>query len=158
MAQNKLGKDHKEFILNQLSCHVRPWQIKTELNDRFGIDVTLEAIYYYDKRYSKQIIAKRREFEEDFTKIPVANKINRLQQLQNIIEIALKWNVKNVSKDGIELLEKQLTSAIAAIKMAQIEVEGSKIDVTSKGEKIGIILKDLTSEDIDNFADTNADD
>lgn len=72
----------------------------------------------------RPIIAKlRKQFEANILKIPCANKVNRLQTLQKVIDEGLKWTLKNVTKDGEEIYELKLGNVTQAIKEARAEVE-----------------------------------
>lgn len=93
MAQ--LKREVKLFIVRSLAMFNTPSETAEAVKQEFGIEVSRQKCEVYDptkrvgKDLSKDLVdefnATRTLFKENLESIPVANKVYRLQKMQNII-------------------------------------------------------------------------
>lgn len=93
MAQ--LKKEIKLFIVQSLAVFNTPQETVDAVNVEFGVKITRQQCERYDptKRAGKDLSEElanefhetRKLFNENITSIPVANKVYRLQKIQNVI-------------------------------------------------------------------------
>jgi hypothetical protein len=93
MAQ--LKREIKLFIVRSLAVFNTPTETANAVQEEFGIKVTPQKCEAYDptkrtgKDLSKEFVDEfnetRKQFKENLENIPIANKVYRLQKMQNII-------------------------------------------------------------------------
>jgi len=91
----RLKYEVKLYIVRALACFDTPTEVQKAIKDNFNVTTSLQNITAYDptnrmgKDLSKDLVdefhATRTLFKENLESIPVANKIYRLQKMQNII-------------------------------------------------------------------------
>lgn len=93
MAENKLEITHQIFIVQQFAMFERAVRIQESLKQKFGIEISLQAVCYYDisnsdlpKKLKTLFNSTRKKFLKDSASIPIANKSYRLSKLQRMFE------------------------------------------------------------------------
>jgi len=92
-----LTDDQKRFIVESLACYDTPTMIKDALKERFGVEITLQGINYYnpDSAQAKQQLAqkwkdlfadRRASFDSDAETIPISRTAFRLRRLYQMID------------------------------------------------------------------------
>jgi len=89
MAEGKLPKDVKIYIVQQLATWELASVIRDEIKEQFGIEVTLQAIDYYrpeksSKKWKTLFDETRAKFIKDTASIPISNKAFRLRELHGL--------------------------------------------------------------------------
>lgn len=89
-----LTPDIKLFIVTQLACFDSPAQVRTAVQERFGVEVTPQQLQTYDpttvtgQRMSaklKEVFKETRErFKTEIQDIPIANQAYRLRVLDRL--------------------------------------------------------------------------
>lgn len=92
----KLSKEQKRLIVERLACWTMPADVVREINDTYGIKVSLPQLARYDPTgVNGQTLSPslkelfngvRKRFIENEVEIAVAHRSYRLQQLQRLIE------------------------------------------------------------------------
>jgi hypothetical protein len=93
----ELGDDHKRFIVESLACYDTPTMIQSALKERFGTEVTLQGINYYNPDSAqgkkelaqkwKEIFTERRAtFDSEAETIPIARLAFRLRRLSQMVD------------------------------------------------------------------------
>lgn len=93
MAEGKLESVHQVFIVQQLACFERPKGVLDLLKQNFDIEISLQAVCYYDisnpqlpKKLKTLFNSTRNKFLKDSSKIPISHKSYRLTKLQKMFE------------------------------------------------------------------------
>ncbi|MCD9188249.1 MAG: DUF2280 domain-containing protein [Pyrinomonadaceae bacterium] len=93
MAEHALEKEHQIFVVQRLAIFERPKTVQSQLKENFGLEVSIQSIYYYqptNKKLSpdlrKIFNSTRKKFLKNVNDIPIANKAFRLQKLQNMLD------------------------------------------------------------------------
>lgn len=89
MAEGKLSKDIKIFIVQQLATWELPSVIRVQVKELFDVDITLPAINYYlpqnaSKKWKEVFDNAREKFLKETAEIPIANKAFRLRELDSL--------------------------------------------------------------------------
>ncbi|MEN6581680.1 MAG: DUF2280 domain-containing protein [Armatimonadota bacterium] len=82
--KKKLTDVQQEFVLRRLACGFGYQDTVNSIKEEFGISVSANAIRYYGLEYKDEIAALRKELTEDISRIPFANKLNRIAHLDVI--------------------------------------------------------------------------
>lgn len=84
---------HQVFVVQQLALFERPKSVQLMLKENFGLEVSLQAICYYDvsnedlpKKLKTLFNSTRKNFLKNADSIPIANKSYRLIKLQKMFE------------------------------------------------------------------------
>lgn len=87
-----LSDEVKLFVVKALACMDSPAQVRADLKQQFGLDVSFQQLQAYDPatvagaRMSQKLKIifedTRRKFREDVSEIPIANQPFRLRALQ----------------------------------------------------------------------------
>lgn len=119
--------------------------IQELIEDEFHKNISRMAIWKYSqaKKWKPLIARLRRRFENSLTKIPIANKIDRMRILQCVVKEGMKWSLKGYSKDGDPIYELKIGDVVRACREAREEVKEKKITVD------GTINLNLTQEERD---------
>lgn len=118
----KLTEEARHFIVVQLACYRRLEAIRKEVSQRFGIDVTIQAINRYDpttinsapKKYEDLFMSARKAYLEEVQALPLAYQAHRLALLQEAVDLSLKAmdsEDAEVALSGAEQLRKTVESA-----------------------------------------------
>lgn len=136
-------------------------EIAALVKEHFGKTIHRQTVYHYakSKRWRGIIQRVRARFERELSKIPIANKADRLRYYQKILNEALTWSLKTITADGTAIYELKLGDATNALKGAAEEMEGRKVhidgnvklDVRTVDEQgnprpVGELVRDFTSQ------------
>ena len=135
-----------------------PQEITELIEDEFHKKVTRQAVWLYknSKKWKPIVQRLRKRFEKNITKIPIANKTDRLRILQKVIDEGLKWSLKGYSKTNLPIYELKLGAVIQAVQASRIEVEGDTpaVKVEEHTHFTNINVKDLESKNEKELIDT----
>ncbi len=145
----RLKYEVKLYIVRALACFDTPTEVQKSIKENFGITTSLQNITAYDptnrmgKDLSKDLVsefhATRKLFKENLDSIPIANKVYRLQKMQNIINS----NTKN-SMLVLQTLEQ------AAKEVGEVYTNQSKKVLSGpNGQAIEVNLNNMSESEID---------
>ncbi|MEX2605509.1 MAG: DUF2280 domain-containing protein [Gracilimonas sp.] len=92
-----LNEKHKSFIVMSLACYDPPTKVKGLVQERFGVEVSLSQLAYYNPKSiqgSEQLAGKwkklfeetREKFLTEITEVPISQKVYRLKILQENLQ------------------------------------------------------------------------
>lgn len=129
-------KSAEELLIHDEKLQVIKWFVELRstgdivelVKDEFGKTISRQGIWKYrnSKKWKPVIARLRTRFEKSILKIPIANKVDRVRYLQQVVREGLKWSLKTVTKDGEEIYELKLGAVTQALKEARVEMEGEK--------------------------------
>ena len=101
-----LTNEQKLLIIERLACFVRPIDIKKELQKKYGLDLTLQAIAHYDPNtleggtklapeWKKLFCEIRERYRAGVADVPIAVQRKRLEILQDLIYEEMDAKLKN---------------------------------------------------------------
>ncbi len=135
-GQKQKVKSAEELLTHDEKLEVIKWFVELRstgeivdlVKDEFDKTITRQGIWRYrNSNKWKPVIARlRTRFEKSILKIPIANKVDRVRYLQQVVREGLKWSLKTVTKDGEEIYELKLGAVTQALKEARVEMEGEK--------------------------------
>lgn len=113
MAESKLETSHQIFIVQHFAMFERAIDIQEALKQNFGVEISLQAVCYYNaengnltKKLKSLFNRTRKKFIEDSSAIPIAHKSYRLKKLQQMFEKEESENAKLQNKKAMrEILE-----------------------------------------------------
>ena len=137
MAENVLESSHQVFIVQHLAMFVRPAAVQKLLKQNFDVEISLQAVCYYDitnadlpKKFKTLFNSTRRKFIKDSSEIPIAQKSFRLMKLQQMFEAEEDQNPaiqnKRAMRDILEQAAKE--SGDAFTNKTQLQVSDPKGD------------------------------
>lgn len=133
----KLNKDQQIFIVQSLACFEPLRVIKELFKEKFGFDITIQQIEFYDptkiasanlgRKWREAFKDAREKFQNEVIDIPIANKAFRLKKMQDTMDKA--ESMKNYPL-VLQTLEQ------AAKECGDAYTNKSKVDHTTNGESI----------------------
>lgn len=143
----KLTRDEQIQVIQWLVEHRSTSQIKQLVSEHFGKDLSRKCIWQYTRTKKWGALIKRLQvrMDRDLSRIPIANKVNRLIKLEKLHDEAMTPSIKGFNKiekiiyDGKKrtvetvyepFFEYKIGAAIQAVKEARVEIEGHKIEAT----------------------------
>jgi hypothetical protein len=139
---DKLTDEVKLFVVQQLAFYDPPQKVADLVKEHFGIEVTRQAIHYYDPTHDPQppekwcqIFAEtRKAFLEKTADLAAANKSVRVYRLQRMAEAAEK--MKNLP------LAQSMYRQIAE-EIGEVYTNRSKLAITDpNGEAFRVIVEE----------------
>lgn len=129
-----LKPQHKEFIVKRLACFEKPAEIKTRVEERFQVDVTLSQLSFYNPENtqgSQQLAKKwkqlhretRKKFIEGAIEVPISHKMYRLQQLQKLYDKYFDMRNYGGCERVLEQAAKEMGGSYGSVmdKMAEMD-------------------------------------
>lgn len=150
MAQERLDHDVKVYVVQRLACYETPKQVVEGVKEEFDVDMSTQHTYKYDPtRVSGQSMGEelkelfyktRKEFNENVSLIPIAQKAYRVQCL-------LEMQTKTMAKGNYALASSLLEQA--AKEMGEAYTNRQKVDhVSSDGSMTPREAVQLTDEQL----------
>lgn len=143
----KLTEEHKQVIKQMLATFEPVNDIVDYLKDEYDVDVSSRLIYYYSKEHHKDIEKIRLELNIKFEAIPIANKFNRIQTRQGLVDdlLANLWyeDTKGKQKGNHTAINQLLDSTqkeLEPFKIAQTDSEGHDVTDEERFERIMALL------------------
>lgn len=127
-VEERLTREEKIRVIQWLVELRSTREIAALVKQEFGKDISSVAVWKYrhSKKWKDLIDRCRTHFERNISKIPIANKVDRLRYLQKVVEEGFKWNLKKVNDDGSEVYEQNLNAVAKAAQLAKEEIEPSR--------------------------------
>jgi hypothetical protein len=137
---DKLTDDVKLVVVQRLAMYDTPQQIADAVKEDFAIEVTRQAIHYYDPTHEpkppekwRDIFARtREEFLKSTADIPIANKSVRLRRLERMALAAER--MKNYALAAV--LHEQ-----AAKEVGEVYTNKSKVDLNATRPITGVTVE-----------------
>lgn len=92
----KLSEPQKRFIVGRLACFYTPSEVVEQVKEELGVAVTRQQVMCYDptcvngrdlSQPLKDLFNEaRKQFNDDITSIPIANRAYRLRKLQDLVQ------------------------------------------------------------------------
>lgn len=118
MPKQRLSKEIQLYIVTHLACYDRPSEVAKAVKETYNVDVPLAHIVYYDATTSggAKLSAElktlfhdtRKQFNEDITAVPIANKSYRLRRLQQLLDKHETKGNTVAARDDLELAAKEV--------------------------------------------------
>lgn len=132
-----------DLIVECYALYQSPTQILKTMRERYGQNApTYAQILAVRKKYRQEILEKREELEAE---LPVMNPRERWAYIQHVIDDALEEKVIPL-KDGNFKTEKDLKSALSALKLAQEMTQVKGVVVPENEEIIRQIVMEAYDE------------
>lgn len=132
-----------DLILECYALYQTPTQILKAMKERYGPNApTYAQIKSMRQKYRQEILTKREELEAE---LPVMNTKERWAYLQHVLDDALEEKLIPL-KDGSHKVEKDLKSALQALKLAQDMTQVKGVVVPENDEIIRQIVMEAYDE------------
>lgn len=130
-------------------------QIVDMVKDKYSLTMSFQNIdntYRMSPRWKKVIEHLRTHYLKNISRIPIAQKANRLKLLEQAAQEALTWRTKTVNAHGV-VQEMKIGCLPQIIAEARKEVEGEKVNITGSIEH-NHKFDSLGDTDLDNLVRT----
>jgi hypothetical protein len=167
----RLKSRHKRFVVRRLAVFDRPKEVRSAVNNRFGLEVSLQQLQHYDPTTEKgsQLASDlenlfwetRQEFIEDQKGIALAHKSKRLRELEkqyyrlgDLIENLPENNVMHQAdlqaerREVLEQIAKELGGKFTRKQLLELMGEdGGPIETEEKGGGMQFFVPEEQDED-----------
>lgn len=158
MKNEKLKPHIRVYIVQQLAMFERPTIIQKAIKELFDVDVTVQAVVYYDPKVNTTLPQKwrdvfeqtRRQFIESSAEIPIANKSFRLRELDALYHKQKLAKVPNPVEMRAAL--DQAAKEAADGYKSRVELtgkDGQKLIPENNGPQVVVYLPDNGRGDAD---------
>jgi hypothetical protein len=155
MGISRLNPEQKTVVVELMSIGLGASNIKNELLELYGIDITINGIhknYVKNAKYQKLADDYRDALSRDLFKIPIANRSARLAILLKAIKLAMKGQdrteyFKDGKLDRVEYRSVQVVGVSQLIREARAEME--KMENPDHAEKMSLldIIRDFSKRE-----------
>ena len=115
----RLSREHKTFVVSHLACYDTPSEVRTAFLERFGKEISLSQLAYYDPSNAqsgrelaqewKDLFAEvRADFISDTGGIAIAQKAYRLRRLDRIAREAHQMRNYRLEMEVLEQAAKEV--------------------------------------------------
>lgn len=136
-----LNDEHKLFIVQQLAMFERPQAVCDLVKENFGLEIERSHVFYYElsnpklpPKWKEIFENTRKNFLENVSDIPIANKSFRLRELDRLYQKQKSSKVENV-------VEARATLEQAAKESGDVFTNKQKVEHKGEMEHIYRVIE-----------------